>query len=981
MRLPWQAADIGPKFDVGIATRDGSTIQVKNKDGKLVSISSLAYMLGTDKQQPFKEATELQEKSQLVQFASSALIDREFDQWPQVTQGDWSGGLGQRIFGSNGDQTRYFDGEGLLWHSDDWIPSKGLPGPFVAQPAGSLTLGFFGFAGAVGGDIGALGNGYAQVYLTAGNVSHVIFRSADTTYDVAVGAVGDTITWLNIAGGYIWAAVIPAAGTSVVMYRLGEVGGTLAVIQNDNVVTNVFATSADVRVLISAALVSGKLYVATSLSYQSTVAGNPWVNEVVILDYSTTGAPVVNVVPFPTLPASQRISFDFDSLAWVGTTLFIAYSDFASTFIVSNTPGQSAVSEVAVLTGLPHAQMGAVGSTLVLIATTTDVWGPVRSQQTNATKAQLFTLVGGTLTEIGPVNPLGGSVINWISAATSFADFVCWAMVSEPQFSGQFGPLSVSVYAFDAVRSRLYRALTAGSYFGDIVGAPGPLTNNTSMPTIALVGKTGPARTLQAGASYNFEFMVALCTSALSGRTEFSREFSWGVTPVSPVPSFTGILQTGVDLTSGIFDFTAATNKLWRQLVLKPINGFLAGQGFPHAFLNAWFNQDPARLATPPDFSIDSGIAPNPVPPSFDLNLVTNEIARKAVYEVGSDAGPGFLPAGAGQINYNLLGTAQTIAGGGNLAVALTAGASVGDLVTITAVGHANNFDATSTVTDNRGNVWVIDVVDSQAAVGGVFVAHSVLTTALVPGDITTIHWKLAGVGVAEANSAASVIQITGIPNAVVDQTAHAHGNSNSAASGPAVATFTYETLVGVIGETTAVISPGSGWTAIGLSGNANVAEQPLVQSSRSPGQGYNAQAGLSAVVPWQAALVSFKSGNAYAWANAPKVENVIVQAATGWVTDLSLALSPNVKTNGQAAPEYCFQIQGTDHVAAYNFLKQLWRQKGGEILVTWPNLDSYPGLIQQMEFSSPKPFAASMRSDQQSSLQQVCLVKIREDI
>ena len=54
---------------------------------------------------------------------------------------------------------------------------------------------------------------------------------------------------------------------------------------------------------------------------------------------------------------------------------------------------------------------------------------------------------------------------------------------------------------------------------------------------------------------------------------------------------------------------------------------------------------------------------------------------------------------------------------------------------------------------------------------------------------------------------------------------------------------------------------------------------------------------------------------------------------------------------------------------------------KGGQIVLTLPNLDNYNALIQQMEFDSPKPFAASFRSDQQATYQALCTIKIREDI
>ena len=242
--------------------------------------------------------------------------------------------------------------------------------------------------------------------------------------------------------------------------------------------------------------------------------------------------------------------------------------------------------------------------------------------------------------------------------------------------------------------------------------------------------------------------------------TETAHEFYWGVIPLTPSTGITGLLQTGVSITSGLIDFTAATNKLFRASIARFIKGLVAGFSTPSVTLNIWLNQDPGQLSNTPDFTLGTGTPASPVPQELDLFL--NQIGRKIAYQVISDGG------------------------------------------------------------------------------------------------------------------------------------------------------------------------------------------------------GYNGGQG---------------------WQNAPKLTDVIIQAATGWVFDAILDLSSNAKVNAQNVSEYCYQHQGFDHVAAYNFLKQLWRQKGGQIILTLPNLDSYNALIQSEEFNSPKPFAASYRSDQQATYQALCTIKIREDI
>ena len=113
----------------------------------------------------------------------------------------------------------------------------------------------------------------------------------------------------------------------------------------------------------------------------------------------------------------------------------------------------------------------------------------------------------------------------------------------------------------------------------------------------------------------------------------------------------------------------------------------------------------------------------------------------------------------------------------------------------------------------------------------------------------------------------------------------------------------------------------------------------------------------------------------------APRPISVQVQVATGWVWKLRLALSRMAKTNTASDQEYAFQAQGIDEVVAYNFLRQLWRTTGGECSLAIPNGDSYNAVVEQLAFSSPKPYGVSRVSEQRDTYSNFVDVLLREDI
>lgn len=761
---------VGPLYDFGLSTRDGSFLLCKDARGNDVEVTSMAYMCSLDKQRPMREATELQEKSTLIQFASSNLIDREFDQWPQVTQGDWSSGMGQRVFGTGGVTSQYWDGQGVMWPINDYLPQQSVAGPVIPLPADFTS---FPYNGMAGGYVNNGGQGYAYVArLTTGASSwYVYFRTADAVYGpLSVVTPPDVlgIVHMSIGAGFIW--ILWSDYPQTTAFYITQVGimgdGTFAVIRNDQTVVAA-GRGAVPSGVISAAYVGNQLYVAVAQSSILSGTLNTWDNQLIVMDYSAPGAPTGVSVAFPSATVASGLAnpgtspFKFTDLNWQGSNLVISVSDGLNATVLTSAPPFTSVATSAILPGLANALLTSAGQTLFIVAATFGA-------NTQVNRMDLFTLSGGTLIEIGPVTtPV--AILDSVTSPEAFGGYAIWAVsYTLPGATTK----TITVYAYDMVRGRLFRALTldAASFTGsDVFGHD----------AAAVFGTT--TRTFVVGATAQTQWGLALFTGLISANTETAREFYWGVQPLTPTPSFNGLLQMGVDLTSGLIDFTAASNKLYRQLLVTFGSGLILNQPTPSITVKVWFDQDPANLTTTPD--------------------VTKSIS-------GS--------------------TAVTATGG-----ALASSAAGQDLPTQLAV------------------------------------------------PLNRIARKIV-----------------------------------------------YE-----------VTSSGGGITTAGT------------------------------------------------WQQAPKLVSVAIQVATGWVWDLSADLSPNVKTNSAQTQSYAYDNQsqpGTfnvDNVVAYNFLRQLWRQKGGQVTLTMPNGDVYPALIQSETFDSPKPLAVSFRSDQKTTYQNVAVLKIREDI
>lgn len=737
-----RASDVGPLYDFMLSTRDGSPLECKDARGNIVSVSKMAYMCVYDKQRPMSEATELQEKANLIQFGTSNLIDREFDQWPQVSQGDWTSGAGQRVYGSNGDTNGYFDGEGLIWPLNDVVPQVPFPQDPVIAPPASLVSPIW--SDTVGGYLAGFGNGYAIAFgiINGANWNtKVRFYSGDANAEITLVTGSKVIVLAGFVGnGSLWLVTTnQVAGGNITLYQLDWAAGPVLVATTTTQIVTDLAAAGAAAAVVTAALIGNRAYVAVALSYKNATTN---LNQITIYDFTGAGAPTNTVIAFPSNNRVRIADMNFQ-----GGQLFISVTDGFNTSIVSSPPPWGSVATTAVLPGIATALMTSVGSAIFIAGYSQTLGG-------NINRVGLFVLESGALTELGPINTMRATSILSVGSPTTFDSYALFPVIyTVPGATTK----TIAVYAFDVPRARLFRAflLTKAGFTG---------SSAISHDGLAVFGSV--SRTHSSGATFSAQWGIAISTEQISSQAEMAEEFYYGLVPLTPTPSFTGLLQMGANIYSGIIDFTASSNKLYRQVIADFVDGLLEGKSTPSVTLKVWFDQDPGQLAATPS-ATDSTNPPTGRPLPTQLALPVNTIARKMVYNVTSTGG-------------------------------------------------------------------------------------------------------------------------------------------------------------GVIG-------------------------------------------GL--------------------WQNSPKLVSVKVQASTGWVWDMVANLNKNVGMNGGKTQDYAYQNQSipnkasVDHVVAYNFLKQLWRQKGGQCLLDLPNKDSYPALIQLERFESPKPFAASFRADEASNYQNQVTLKIREDL
>jgi hypothetical protein len=579
--MSFRPEDVGKIFDVGLATRDGEPLTVKNKDGADVEVSAVAYMQTSDRQAEQSEQTNLQRLQRLVQLSSPNLMDRQFDDWPQVTQGDWAGGMQQRVFS---DATKYWDGVGLLWPVTDWQPQTpyahiprlvsrhGVQAPMLA--GGSLFI-----------STGTVQTGYAVVYDSTVSPYHILltFFYDDLFLTFDLGAAGATnIRDVTMAFGSIW--VIGSFGASEKFMEIKYSGGILVAGLTQTVG---FPNAAR----IEGALVGNREYIATE--------GNSGRNIEVydVTDHSAVLGPYVITAP---LDGQERMR-DF---AFVGNALLMAWSDGMVNALVSMTnfssPSFSNIGQIAA----GALDICAVGDQVFIL---------------NHDNADMYLLSGGELTHIGQpiVGPLANplSQIVSISKPIPFSTYALFAVVTQ---TGNQPPTSVvsqlQLYAYDVTRGSLFLAWTKDYEQG------GGLTEKSVAAYITTVKSSGLPSQLSS------EVGIAVLTAALTTNT-LAQELYWGNTlPAATTPP--QALHGGFRVVSSIIDLTSALPKFFRQVTVE-VTGDDATEG--SVTVGAWVDKNPEQLQIPPDYQIG---AIGFTPPTQTYVLQVNSMGRKLEYYV-----------------------------------------------------------------------------------------------------------------------------------------------------------------------------------------------------------------------------------------------------------------------------------------------------------------------------------------------------------
>lgn len=972
----WQAADIGPLYDFGIATRDGTTLDCLNKDGKVVKISSCAFMASVDKANPQRESTELQEKARLTQLSSPNLIDREFDQWPQVTQGDWSGGAGQRVAGVGGTLNQYWDGEGLLWPLNDYLPMKAMPGPVLPLPANFLTS-----------------------PATADSVTTTI-ASAGLPQNTESQAI---------------ASFKAAVGQQIA--RVGAIGAlTLGTGGGPSTVTPPFAQ----------ATTAGNLLIAVV----GTTAFNPATTSPGWVQASLAG-PNQNVSVWykPNCGASETAP-TFTGPSAILLALVVEFSGaklvapLDQTGANQNGGGANPVTVTAGAADSAFGDLVVLGNKLVLNAAATmtwsDVWNngitPVRLGDDGTTvQASHFMASYGILTGANfPFNDIAGGFVNnggqgyaYIAATTGPNQQTLFFQSADVGYTAQIVPIATpftpvhltigggfiwvlwSGYATTAnfiidqygivngVLVRIRRDNLGDTRDGPYVGIVSSAYVAGKLYTAVVIsGRDSATGLTWKNLLYVLDYTAPGVPGAIGAPLSLPSATVANLTTVGTSPfKFTDLVWSGTALYIAVSDgFNASILSL-----VSPFTSITETAVLP-GLANATMCAVGAAL-----FIVGVSFGTNTQVNRMDLFVLTGS----SLEEFGPVNTPVALldsitsPATFG--GYAIWAVSYTLPGASTKTVTIYAF----DVIRSRLFRVLTLTDAAFTGLDVFGHneVAVYGVTTRTLSVGVTFQAQwgFTLFTGLISNATETAREFYFGVQpLTPAPAFTGLLQMgVDLISGLFDFTASTNKLFRQLVSdfvdglivGQATPSITLNAwfdqdparLAAAPDFTVTTGTPAALPVPKYLKLPTNQVARKLVYEVISLGGGYNGAAG--------------------AWQNAAKLVDVAVQAATGWVIDAVLDLSPNAKVNANNVQEYAYQNQSVaggptvDSVVAYNFLRQVWRQKGGEISLALPNRDAYPALIQQMEFASPKPFAASFRSDIQASFQSLCSLKIREDI
>lgn len=632
--MPVVPSEIGPVFDLLLATRDGSTLPCRNKDGKIVNVSQIAYVTSIDRNaQGQHEETELQHKDQLIQLGSSSLIDREFDQWPQVTQGDWSGGTLQRIYsGTNADPSRYWDGDGVLWPTSDYLPQRGALFPPIQDADGAIMRNVFGPGqNTPAGTINAIGESFAFLYTTTtGTIeTRLVIESQGTRTlfvnpaDIATGS-GTPSSPMSpadffIANGLLWYVIQNSTGGISIRY---VTIGTNALF--DTIPSAGFDLNSGNNCAIG--YVGNKVYLAvpyaagTARRIRLYEIQNAVANVFTEINLDDTAGSTLGIAGILIVTGTV---FQGDNLIYAlqngnGDGIIVQYNIASTTFTT-----------VAVLPGESPLYIATVAGALFVIS---------------SNSGNMYLLQGGSLQHIGPVpTQIGPLVITGNTQGTAFFSPLSTSIpinygpyaIFATAYYPRTGPAAViAVFAYDVLRGRLFRMVSIPNVSSTLIFS-GPrlgLLANTSRPVFGNSAFISPA--------------WSVVTSTLGFQTTPRDVMNAQIADIGIRQSNSSTAQLGVSIISSVIDFTNAQPKLYRQILAKFEK--LALDSRISVILEAWLDQDPASLRLTPDFSasvdgtgrqVVNGVVTQVSGPIVNLVLTMNQIATKLVYRITTTGG------------------------------------------------------------------------------------------------------------------------------------------------------------------------------------------------------------------------------------------------------------------------------------------------------------------------------------------------------
>lgn len=639
--MPATQAEVGSVYDLLLQTRDGSTLPCRNKDGKLVNVSQVAYCTSIDRNaQGQHEETELQHKDQLIQLGSSNLIDREFDQWPQVSQGDWSGGALQHVltgatpltsFGPQSDPTKYWDGLGLLWPVTDYLPQQSvLPSPDQAE-SGSVMK--FAGNGSVAGHVASVTGSnmvLAYAYMQNAAPQHNIL-----CLQLANGVLRKLNPMPGSTNGTPFVSCDYTIAQGVLFYAYDSGGNVIqvATISSDSppVTTNAFTianavlnASGNQFGRIAAGTVAGRTYVA--VAYTQTTGSQEQVMEVFDvtpgLNGSSVSAPII-LSPTGLRGSVQQIEFSGDNIvvgvssgfanggdgSWVGGTECAIFQ-----WAISS----QTLSTLANFQGYNNVWFCPIAGSLFVLATL-DAAGFGFPNSVN-----MYLLQGSNLQDIGSVRvqATNQAQSNTITGVCEPRPLGSYAVFPVYYFSGT--NTRISIFAYDVLRGRLFKLNDIGSFdqflgnlHGRRFGIYSAMTRSFGSGSLAVQHGVSVPTLSSSGSAQDVSNVQELLIGVSNG-------------------SFNPYLQQGVQITSSLIDFTSAQPKLFRQAVMTWLNPGLPSDSAVMVQLDVWLDQDPTSLNAVPDFTtgaVATGVNGG-VLGQTTLKLLINKIAKKLVYRV-----------------------------------------------------------------------------------------------------------------------------------------------------------------------------------------------------------------------------------------------------------------------------------------------------------------------------------------------------------